>query len=415
MNEFTLTFLAMVAASVAVRIWLDGREVDHARAHRSAVPAPFRHRVTVAEYQRMADYTVAKTKFGAAATLIEAIFLFGWTVGGGLDLVDRVWRASGLPPLINGAGVIVTTLLTMLLLGLPLLAYRQFVIEQRFGFNRVTASLFASDALIKTVVLAGVASPLAALAVWVMESGGALWWLYLWALWMGFILVKTWAYPTLVAPMFNRFTPLRDENLEKRIAGLLNRCGYFLGGIYIMDGSRRSTHGNAYFTGIGSGKRIVLFDTLVEALKGDEVEAVLAHEIGHFKRGHVQMFLAALAMIGLLGFAALAWLAGEPDFYRSLGISRPSSHMALALLVSLLPIVLVFVKPLASIVSRRMEFDADAFAAAQVDPGALARAIGKLDRRNARMPISDRLYAAFHHSHPSLLAREKRLRDAARD
>lgn len=413
MNGFTVAFLSMLGASVALRVWLDGREVAYARAHRQAVPAPFQHRITVTEYQRMADYAVTKTRFGTVVMLIEAVLLIGWTVGGGLDLVDRAWRASGLPPLAIGVGVIVATLLLMQLLGLPLLAYRLFVIEQRFGFNRVTAPLFTSDAVKKAALLIIVASPLAALAVWVMENGGSLWWLYFWVLWMGSFVVKSWAYPIIVAPLFNRFTSLRDEKLERKIADLLNRCGLLLDKIQVMDGSRRSAHGNAYFTGIGSGKRIVLLDTLVEVLDADEIKAVLAHEVGHFKRRHLHKFLAAVAVAMLAGLALLAWLIGEPGFYGGLGISRPSPQMALALSMLLLPIVGVFVKPFATAISRRMEFEADDFAASQADPQALIRALSKLDQKNARMLTSDPLYSAFHHSHPSLLAREERLRKVA--
>ncbi len=254
---------------------------------------------------------------------------------------------------------------------------------------------------------------LAALALWVMENGGSPWWLYLWVLWMGFFVVKSWAYPIIVAPLFNRFTSLRDAKLERQIVGLLNRCGLLLDKVQVMDGSRRSAHGNAYFTGIGGGKRIVLLDTLVEVLDADEIKAVLAHEAGHFKRRHLHKLLAAVAVAMLAGLALLAWLIGEPGFYGGLGVSRPSPQMALALLILLLPIVGVFVKPLAMAVSRRMEFEADDFAASQADPRALIRALSKLHQRNALMLTSDPLYSAFHHSHPSLPARQERLMKAA--
>lgn len=414
MIGFTVAFIIVLAVSVALRVWLNGREISHAHAYRLAIPPPFKERLGVDEQQRTADYTVAKIRFATAVTLIEAVLLIGWTVGGGLDLLDQAWRVSGLPPLAIAVGAIVTILLLMLVLDLPLSAYRLFVIEERFGFNRVTGSLFASDAVKKAALLVAVAAPLAAVTVGVMENGGRLWWFHLWTLWMGFVVAKTWVYPMLVAPAFNRFTPLRDDELERRIAGLLSRCGMALGRIQVMDGSRRSIHGNAYVTGIGNSKRIVLLDTLLEALEPDEIEAVLAHEVGHMKRHHVQKMLAAMAVAGVGGFALFSWLAGESDFYAGLGISRPSPHAALALAMLLSPIVGVFLKPLATAASRRLEFEADAFAVGVADPRTLLRALTKLDRRNARMLTSDPLYAAFHHSHPPPLVREARLWAAAR-
>ena len=409
MNGFTVTFLVALAGTVLVQTLLAMRQIAHVRAHRSEVPSEFRDRVPLGVHHKAADYSVARTKLAMTATGIDAALLLGWTVGGGLALLDHTWRAADIPPLAAGTGVVASTLLLMALLRLPLYAYHVFVIEKYFEFNRVTPRLFAADAVKKGLLLAAVAAPLAALVLWLMENAGSLWWLCVWAVWVAFVLAKTWAYPTLVAPLFNRFIPLRDEGLRNRIVRLLDRCGFVLDGVLVMDGSRRSTHGNAYFTGIGSGKRIVLLDTLLGALGPEEIEAVLAHEVGHLKRRHTPKYLGAMAVVSLVGLMLMGWIAEQPGFYVGLGMARSSPHAAVALVLLILPVFRVLLKPLVSSASRRFEFEADAFAADHGDPQVLSRALVKLYRANADTLTPDPLYSAFHHSHPPPLARLARL------
>ncbi len=405
MNGFTATFLAALAISVALQTWLAMRQVAHVRAHRSSVPSPFRDRVPLEVHQKAADYTVAKTQLAIAVAAVDAAVLLAWTLAGGLDRLDRAWRLLELTPALAGAGLIASALLLTALLRLPLFAYAQFVIDERFGFNRLTARLFLADTIKKGLLLAAVAAPLAAVVVWLMENTGGLWWLYVWTLWTAFVLARMWAYPSLVAPLFNRFTPLGDEGLRARIAGLLERCGLVLDRVLVMDGSRRSSHGNAYVSGVGGGKRIVLLDTLLDALDPDEIEAVLAHEIGHVKRRHLSRYLAATSLVSLGALLLLDELTGRPGFTQGLGVSQPSSHAALALFLLAWPVLGVFLKPPAAAMLRRFEFEADAFAAQHGDPQALIRALVKLYRANASSLTPDPLYSRFHHGHPPPLAR----------
>ncbi len=405
MNGFTATFLAALAISVALQTWLAIRQVTHVRAHRSSVPSPFRDRVPLEVHQKAADYTVARTRLAVAATAVDAAVLLAWTLAGGLDRLDRAWRMLELTPALAGAGLIVSALLLTALLRLPLFAYAQFVIEERHGFNRLAARLFLADTIKKGFLLAAVAAPLAAVVVWLMENTGGRWWLYVWAMWTAFVVARMWAYPTLVAPLFNHFTPLRDEGLRIRIAGLLERCGLVLDRVFVMDGSRRSSHGNAYVSGVGSGKRIVLLDTLLDTLDPEEIEAVLAHEVGHVKHRHLLRYLAATSLVSLGALLLLAELTGRPGFTQGLGVSQPSSHAALALFLLAWPVFGVFLKPLASAALRRFEFEADAFAARYGDPQALIRALVKLYRANATSLTPDPLYSTFHHAHPPPVAR----------
>lgn len=400
MNAFSWTFLAMLGLSVAVEAWLARRQIRHVLAHRDTVPAAFRDRVSAEEHRKAADYTAARNRFGLINLAFGGVLLLGWTLGGGVDLFDRAWHGLLGPGLASGIALLLSVLLVMTLLELPLGAWRTFVLEARFGFNRTTPRLFAIDALKGLLLMVVLLVPLAWVALWLMERAGTAWWFYLWAVWIGFQLLLTWAYPRLIAPLFNRFSPLDDEAMRVRIEALLARCGFESRGVFIMDGSRRSSHGNAYFTGLGRSKRIVFFDTLLERLDGDEIEGVLAHELGHFHHRHITKRLVSGALISLAGLALLGWLSAQTWFYTGLGVSTPSPAAALLLFALAVPPFTALLTPIGSWLSRRHEFQADAYAAAHSDAVALIRALVKLTRDNAATLTPDPLHSAFHDSHP---------------
>lgn len=414
MEAFRTAFLCFLAAATITRLWLDRRHLRHVLRNRDRVPEAFRDRVPLADHRKAADYTAARTRLGAFETVYDAVLLLGWTVGGALDALDRAWRGLGLDPLLTGVGVMLSVFLLIALLELPFSVFHTFRIEQRFGFNRSTPALFAADLARQLALTLLLGAPLAWVALWLMQHAGALWWLYVWAVWIGFGLLMSWAWPTLIAPLFNRFSPLDDEALRTRIERLLARCGFASDGVFVMDGSRRSAHGNAYFTGLGRHKRIVFFDTLLQDLEHTEVEAVLAHELGHFRLHHVRKRLIHGAVLSLAGLALLAWLMHRPWFYAALGVGTPSDHMALLLFLLVGPTFAFLLQPLAARISRRHEYEADAFAAGQADGEALVRALVKLYRENASTLTPDPLYSAFHDSHPPAPLRIAHLSAAAR-
>jgi len=400
MNNFSFLFLAALACSLLLRYWLATRHLAHVRAHRTAVPASFAERIPLADHQKAADYTIANTRFGMLALAWDSLLLLGWTLGGGLELLDSAWRTTGLGPVSGGTGLLLSALIVMTLLDMPFTLYHTFVIEQRFGFNRTTVGVFIGDLLKQAALLFVIGVPLLALALWIMESSGGLWWLYVWLVWMTFTLVMFWAYPAIIAPLFNKFTPLDNEALKQRIQALMDKCGFHSKGIFVMDGSRRSGHGNAYFTGFGSNKRIVFFDTLLESLEPQEIEAVLAHELGHFRLKHIQKRLLSTMLLSLAALALLGWLASEPWFYTGLGVSRASPGMALLLFMLVLPVFTIFLQPLLSRLSRKHEFEADAYAVQQSSGADLIHALVKMYRENASTLTPDPLYSSFHDSHP---------------
>lgn len=409
MNAFTGLFLSAVAAGLALRWGLGRRHIRHIQAHRAAVPPAFSADIPLAAHHKAADYTCAKTRVGTAELALSSLLLLLWTLGGALNGLDGLARAWQLPPLWTGTLFILAALVISALLDAPLAAYRAFGLEQRFGFNRITPKLFLTDLLKGLALTLLLGTPMIALALWLMAAAGAYWWLWLWLAWLGFSTAMLWAYPALIAPLFNTFRPLDNPALEARIAALLQRNGFANDGIFVMDGSARSTHGNAYFTGLGANKRIVFFDTLVKQLSHDEIEAVLAHELGHFKRHHVKKRMALLALLFLAGCGVLALLADAPWFYAGLGVDRPSDYAALTLFALVAPAFALFLQPLFSSISRRHEFEADDFAAAQGQPGALASALVKLYRENANTLTPEPLYSAFHDSHPPAPLRIARL------
>jgi len=409
MNTFTYIFLLALAASLGVRFWLAARHIAHVRKHRETVPESFAGRIPLEDHHKAADYTLTNTRIGMIALVYDSLLLLGWTLGGGLEWLDNSWRGAALYPVFTGIAVIFSALLIMTVLDLPFSLYHTFVVEERFGFNRSTPALFIADLLKNALLLVFIGGPLIALALWIMEASGGLWWLYLWAVWMVFTLVMFWAYPAVIAPLFNKFSPLDNEALKQRIQALMDKCGFRSKGIFVMDGSKRSGHGNAYFTGFGSNKRIVFFDTLLESLNPTEIEAVLAHELGHFKLRHIQKRLLSTFALSLAALALLGWLAGEDWFYQGLGVSQSSPWMALLLFMLAMPVFTFFLQPLLSLLSRKHEFEADAYAVRQASGTDLIRALVKMYRENASTLTPDPLYSAFHDSHPPAPVRISRI------
>jgi STE24 endopeptidase len=413
MNGFTVIFLLMLLFSAGLLVWLARRQRDGALCQRHAVPEAFRDRIGLADHQKSADYTAARMGLEQVDTVAGAVLTLIWTLGGGLNFLAGLWAGSGWGPVAAGTGLIISALLITSLLEMPLDVYRTFGIEARFGFNRTTPALYVADLVKHGLVFLLLGTPLIALLLWLVDHAGRGWWLYAWLVWMGFSIALLWLYPTLIAPLFNRFSPLEDEALRTRILRLLERCGFTSGGIFVMDGSKRSGHGNAYFTGFGANKRIVFFDTLLKSLDPDEVEAVLAHELGHFKHGHVRQRLAVMAVLSLAGFALLGYLVNAEWFYHGLGVQQPTYAAAFILFAMVLPYFTTALRPLSSYWARRHEFEADDFAAAQTDARHLIRALVKLYEENASILTPDRLYSAYHDSHPPAPVRIAHLTDKA--
>lgn len=395
-----MIFLVALALASALQYWLIRRQQTHVMQHRARVPEAFAATISLADHHKAADYTVARGNVDKADIVIGAIVLLGWTLGGGAQGLDATLRETGLGPVATGTGVLVAAFAIMALLDLPLGIYRTFVIEQRFGFNRMTVPLFVADTLKKTALMIALGTPLAAVVVWLMTTWQEQWWFYTWLVWTGFMFAMIWLYPAVIAPLFNRFTALENDALKQRIQNLLERTGFRSRGIFVMDGSRRSGHGNAYFTGIGANKRIVFFDTLANQLEPGELEAVLAHELGHFRHGHIRKRLLVTTLSSCAGLALLGWLAQQPWFFHGLGVATPSPHIALLLFMMVAPVFSVFLQPLAAWWSRAHEYEADNFAAAQASAAELSAALIKLYTGNAATVTPDPWYSAFHDSHP---------------
>ena len=392
--------MVALAAYLALKLWLAQRQIHHVAANRARVPDAFADRIPLEDHQKAADYTLTNTRQGRLELLYSSLLLLGWTLGGGLQWLDSLWQQAGWDSITTGVALLISAFMIMALLEMPFTLYQTFVIEERFGFNRTTAGTYFADLVKQTLLMLLLGVPLAWAALWLMQESGTLWWLYLWLLWAGFSLLMLWAYPALIAPLFNKFNPLQDDALQHRIQGLLDRCGFKSQGIFVMDGSRRSGHGNAYFTGMGQNKRIVFFDTLLKTLEPDEIEAVLAHELGHFKRKHVQKRIVTMMLMSLAGLALLGWLIGQSWFYQGLGVQQPSNHLALLLFLMVSPVFTLFLQPLSAWFSRKPEFEADDYAAAQASAADLVRALVKMYKENASTLTPDPLYSAFYDSHP---------------
>lgn len=409
---FTTLFLAALALTTALRLWLARRHVRHVAAHRSAVPEAFRETITLEAHQRAADYTTARVRLAMVEVIVSALFVLALTFGGLLQAMHDAWAGIGLDGLVHGLAFIAGLAVLSSLVDMPFSLWRTFVIEERFGFNKMTLRLFAIDLAKGALIGALIGLPVLAAVLWLMEKMGAYWWLYVWLFWLGFNLLALLIYPTVIAPLFNKFTPLADESLRSRIEALLARCGFRSSGLFVMDGSKRSAHGNAYFTGFGRSKRIVFFDTLLEKLAPAEVEAVLAHELGHYKRRHVwkRIGLLALATFGFLWL--LGMLIDAPWFYAGLGMTSQGTVPALVLFSLAVPAFTFPLSPLMSALSRRHEYEADAYAAQQTHAADLVGALVKLYRDNAATLTPDPLYSTFYDSHPPAAARIAHLQTA---
>jgi len=400
MNLFTSFFLIALLLGIGLQLWLLQRHRRHVELHRKQVPSTFRGRITLDEHQKAATYTLAKIAVHRIELLLGILPLLLLTLGGGISLIDSFWNELLSNPLLAGIALILSAILILGIFELPFSVWRTFVVEAEFGFNRTTPAQFVKDLMLQLLLMLLIGSPLLWAILWLMQEAGEGWWLAAWLVWIAFTLAITWIYPTLIAPLFNKFAPLPEGDLKSRVERLLQRCGFTSSGIFVMDGSRRSGHGNAYFTGFGRQKRIVFFDTLIDDLEQDEVEAVLAHELGHFKRRHIRKQLLLSALMALLGLAVLGWLAGESWFYQGLGVENVSNPLALLLFLLVSPVFAQFLHPLISLISRRYEFEADDFACQQTGPEPLISALVKLYRENANTLTPDPLYSAFHDSHP---------------
>jgi STE24 endopeptidase len=409
MQAFALTLLfgAALLVSLLIKFWLASRQIRHVAMHRDAVPAAFSSTITLAAHQRAADYTLAKGRFGLLTMAFGAAVLLGWTLLGGIDALNAALRESVQPRFGNMAyqlSLLACFAVIGSLLEMPFELYSTFRIEQRFGFNRMTWKLYLADMVKGAFVGALIGLPVAALMLWIMGAAGSLWWLWAWGAWMVFNLLILVLYPTVIAPIFNKFEPLADESLKARVQALMTRCGFAAKGLFVMDGSKRSAHANAYFTGFGAAKRVVFFDTLLSKLSPGEVEAVLAHELGHFKHKHVTKRMVTMFALSLAGFALLGWLSTQAWFYAGLGVrpsmNAPNDAVALLLFLLVTPVLGFFVSPLFAQLSRKHEFQADAYACEQASGNDLASALLKLHEDNAATLTPDPLYVRFYYSHP---------------
>ena len=413
----SLLFALALCAGLMIKFWLASRQIRHVARHRAQVPAPFAERIPLAAHQKAADYTLAKARLGLLDMALGAAVLVGWTLMGGLDLLNQAllgWLGGGMA---QQLALLAAFALISELINLPLSLAQTFGVEQRFGFNQMTWKLWLSDLFKSALVGTLIGLPIAALILWLMGAAGPLWWLWAWGAWMGFNVLLMWIYPSFIAPLFNRFQPLQDEALKARVTALMQRCGFAAKGLFVMDGSRRSAHANAYFTGFGAAKRVVFYDTLLQQLTPAEVEAVLAHELGHFKHRHIAQRMAGLFALSLAGFALLGWLSTRGWFYTGLGVvpnlsldgAAPNDALALLLFLLAVPVFSFFIAPLMAQWSRRHEFQADAYAMAQADGGALASALLKLYQDNASTLTPDPLYVKYYYSHPPATERLARL------
>ena len=406
----TFTFVSLLIITTIVRVWLGKRHIAHVQSHRNHVPVAFNENIALEAHQKAADYASVKTKLAMTESIAQIMLLLILTLGGGLQFIDDIWRqALPVQEILRGAFVICSVLFLSSLIEVPYDYYKTFVVDEKFGFNKMTIPMFFSDLIKHSLVGIVLGSPILFAALWLMQGAGEFWWLYLWFVWALFNLLMLAVYPTFIAPLFNKFSPLKDEALKLRIENLLTKCGFKSQGLFVMDGSSRSSHGNAYFTGFGASKRVVFFDTLLERLNADEIEAVLAHELGHFKHQHVTKRIAMMFVVSFLGLALLGWLINQPWFYFGLGVTQISTYMALMLFLLVSPVFLFLLRPLMASYSRKNEFEADSYAAEHASASDLVKALVKLYRDNASTLTPDPLHSAFYDSHPPASIRISKL------
>ncbi|OIR04512.1 hypothetical protein GALL_134480 [mine drainage metagenome] len=409
-SVLTCTFVTLLIATTLIRMWLGRRHISFVQQHRNQVPAAFNGSISLDAHQKAADYATAKTKLVVIETTAQAALLALLTLGGGLQAIDDIWRhLLSTQEISRGALVICSALLVSSLIDLPFDYYKTFVVDEKFGFNKMTPAMFFSDLIKHSIVGIALGAPILFAALWLMQGAGQYWWFYLWVVWAAFNLIMLAVYPTFIAPLFNKFSPLQDDVLKQRIETLLTKCGFKSQGLFVMDGSSRSSHGNAYFTGFGASKRVVFFDTLLERLNADEIEAVLAHELGHFKHHHVIKRIALLFFMSFAGLALLGWLINQPWFYSGLGVTQISNYMALMLFLLASPVFLFLLRPIMASYSRKNEFEADSYAAKHADAKHLVEALVKLYRDNASTLTPDPLHSAFYDSHPPASIRISKL------
>ena len=410
---FSILFVSFFVITLTLRFWLAGRHVRHVLANRAEVPAEFASKIPLDAHQKAADYTVAKTKLGMVTTMFGGFILIGFTLLGGLQALSLAVLDSTGPGMAFQLGLIGAFAVVSGLLDLPFDYYRQFVLEERFGFNKMTIKLWLADMLKSALLGVAIGLPLLWIVLTLMDKTGPLWWLYAWIVWSGFQLLMMVLFPTVIAPLFNKFTPLADDSLKARIEGLMQRVGFASKGLFVMDGSKRSAHGNAYFSGFGANKRIVFFDTLLARLAPQEIEAVLAHELGHFKLKHIIKRIAVMFAVSLGFLALLGYLKEQPWFYTGLGVEpllgAGNDALALILFMLVLPVFTFVLSPLTSITSRKHEFEADAFAAKHTEARDLVSALVKMYEDNASTLTPDPLHSAFYDSHPPASVRIRQL------
>ncbi len=414
MNTFSIVFLLVLALATLVRLWLGWRHIGHIQAHRAAVPGGFADQIGLDAHQRAADYTCAKTRLNAIAVVFDAAVLLIFTFGGGLQAIDHIAASFFDGDIARGMAFVALLMIVMSVVELPFDLYRTFVIEQRFGFNKMTIAMFFGDLAKHAAIGAVLVLPLLFAVLWLMGKMGGMWWLYVWLVAVGFMIFVQFIAPTVIAPLFNKFTPMQEGEMKKRIESLIARCGFTSKGLFVMDGSKRSSHGNAYFTGFGKSKRIVFFDTLLSRLNPSEVEAVLAHELGHFRRRHVLKSLILSAVFTLAFLFLLGNLKDQPWFYQGLNVAFPATDaMALTLFFLVMPTFTFLLQPLLSMYSRRHEFEADQYAAQNANAHELVSALVKLYKDNASTLTPDPVHSAFYDSHPPAPIRIARLQQAA--
>lgn len=400
MPLFSTLFIFMILLAAGTHVWLSIRQIKHVNLYRDKTPAAFAEKISLDEHQKAADYTIAKEKMGNIELFLGTLMLLIWTLGGGLELLDQFIRSYQLSPLISGVFFILLIGFISSIIDMPVSLYNTFVLEEKFGFNRTTFKVWIIDSIKQTLLGLVIGVPLIMVILWLMNSAGEFWWLYAWAVYMGFGFLMMWAYPAFIAPIFNKFSELEDEALKQRIEQLMTRCGFISKGILVMDGSKRSSHGNAYFTGLGNNKQIVFFDNLLDSLNEEEVEAVLAHELGHFKKKHILKRLITMTFITLIGFAVLGFIMQQQWFYTGLGMTTPSIYAALVLFSIASPIFTFFLGPISAMISRKHEFEADAYAAEQANADRLIDALVKLYKENANTLTPDPMHSAYYDSHP---------------